>query len=95
MAASVVSEALDRNAFRPIGQSRCRGPVDAGSEAQIDYGRLGMWFDPAPRAGSRSMAFVMVLAFSRHLMRRSSSGPEASTGGMSHIRILRRGCRRG
>lgn len=23
-----------------------RGPVDPGSEAQIDYGRLGMWFDP-------------------------------------------------
>ena len=24
-----------------------RGPVEPGSEAQIDYGRLGMWFDPA------------------------------------------------
>lgn len=44
-----------------------RGPVDAGSEAQIDYGRLGMWFDPATARRVAVWAFVMVLAFSRHL----------------------------
>ena len=25
-----------------------RGPVDPGSEAQIDYGRLGMWTAASP-----------------------------------------------
>lgn len=44
-----------------------RGPVDAGSEAQIDYGRLGMWFDLATARRVAVWAFVMVLAFSRHL----------------------------
>lgn len=44
-----------------------RGPVDAGSEAQIDYGRLGMWFDPATARRVAVWAFVMVLAFSRLL----------------------------
>ena len=44
-----------------------RGPVPAGSEAQIDYGRLGMWFDPVSGRHVAVWAFVMVLACSRHL----------------------------
>jgi transposase len=44
-----------------------RGPVPAGSEAQIDYGRLGMWFDPVSGRRVAVWAFVMVLAHSRHL----------------------------
>jgi transposase len=41
-----------------------------GSEAQIDYGRLGMWLDP--RSGRRRTvwAFVMVLPCSRHMFMR-------------------------
>ena len=38
-----------------------------GSEAQIDYGRLGMWFDPVSGRRVAVWAFVMVLACSRHL----------------------------
>lgn len=38
-----------------------------GEEAQVDYGLLGMWWDPARRARRRVWAFVMVLAASRHL----------------------------
>ena len=30
-----------------------RGAVEPGSEAQIDYGRLGMWCDPVSGGGSR------------------------------------------
>lgn len=39
----------------------------AGAEAQVDYGKLGMWTDP--RGGRRVSvwAFVMVLACSRHM----------------------------
>jgi hypothetical protein len=44
-----------------------RGLVPAGSEAQIDYGRLGMWFDPVSGRRVAVWAFVMVLAHSRHL----------------------------
>ena len=44
-----------------------RGPVEPGSEAQIDYGRLGMWFDPATAKRVAVWAFVMVLSCSRHL----------------------------
>jgi transposase len=38
-----------------------------GQEAQVDYGKLGMWTDP--RTGKRVSvwAFVMVLAHSRHM----------------------------
>lgn len=44
-----------------------RDTPPAGREAQIDYGKLGMWFDP--RSGRRRTvwAFVMVLAHSRHM----------------------------
>jgi transposase len=38
-----------------------------GEEAQVDYGMLGMWWDPARQARRRVWGFVMVLAASRHL----------------------------
>ncbi len=39
-----------------------RPDVEAGSEAQIDYGYLGGWVDPATGRRRRVWAFVMVLA---------------------------------
>jgi transposase len=44
-----------------------RGEVPPGSEAQIDYGRLGMWLNPATAKRVAVWAFVMVLSCSRHL----------------------------
>jgi transposase len=38
-----------------------------GAEAQIDYGRLGMWLDPATGRRRTVWAFVMVLPCSRHM----------------------------
>jgi transposase len=38
-----------------------------GQEAQIDYGYLGQWIDPATGRIRRVWAFVMVLSASRHL----------------------------
>lgn len=38
-----------------------------GQEAQVDYGLLGMWWDPVRAARRRVWGFVMVLAASRHL----------------------------
>jgi transposase len=42
-------------------------PVQPGSEAQIDYGRLGVWTDPATGRRHTVQAFVMVLACSRYM----------------------------
>lgn len=38
-----------------------------GDEGQVDYGRLGMWFDPEAGRRRTLWAFVLVLAHSRHL----------------------------
>ena len=43
------------------------GPVQPGSEAQIDYGRLGVWTDPGTGHRYTVQAFVMVLACSRYM----------------------------
>ncbi len=42
-------------------------PREPGEEAQIDYGQLGRWTDPATGARHVIWAFVMVLACSRHM----------------------------
>lgn len=39
----------------------------SGMEAQIDYGHLGSWVDPATGKRRRVWAFAMVLAASRHM----------------------------
>jgi transposase len=44
-----------------------RPALDPGEEAQIDYGYLGRMLDPATGRWRRVWAFVMVLAFSRHM----------------------------
>src|SRR5580704_4246437 len=42
-------------------------PAEAGEQAQIDYGQLGRWLDPACGKLRTVWAFVMVLACSRHM----------------------------
>ena len=42
-------------------------PAEPGAEAQVDYGRLGRWLDPAAGKPVTVWAFVMVLACSRHM----------------------------
>jgi transposase len=44
-----------------------RGAVEPGSEAQIDYGKLGMWFDPASGRRVAVWVFAMILSCSRAL----------------------------
>jgi transposase len=44
-----------------------RPEVPPGEEAQIDYGYLGTFFDPVIGRLRRVWAFIMVLAFSRHM----------------------------
>ena len=42
-------------------------PVEPGSEAQIDYGELGMWLDPATGRRVAVWVFAMILSCSRAL----------------------------
>ena len=42
-------------------------PAVPGEVAQIDYGKLGRWLDPVTGRVRTVWAFVMVLAFSRHM----------------------------
>lgn len=50
-----------------------RDAPPAGEQAQIDYGRLGMWLDPAVGRRRTVWAFVMVLCCSRHMFVRPVS----------------------
>jgi transposase len=56
-----------------------------GSQAQIDYGRLGMWLDP--RSGRRRTvwAFVMVLPCSRHMFVRPTLSMDQAEWTAAHV----------
>jgi transposase len=55
-------EETRRNAVRVLGDT-----PPPGLEAQVDYGRLGMWLDPGTGRRVTVWAFVMVLSHSRHM----------------------------
>jgi transposase len=62
-----------------------RDTPPAGQEAQIDYGKLGMWCDP--RSGRRRTvwAFVMVLACSRHMFVRPTLVMDQAEWTAAHV----------
>ncbi len=62
-----------------------RGAVPAGSEAQIDYGKLGMWLDPFSGRRVTVWAFVMVLAYSRHIFVQPVLKMDQSSWCASHV----------
>lgn len=62
-----------------------RGPVEPGSEAQIDYGKLGMWLDPATGKRVAVWAFVMVLSCSRHVFVQPVIRMDQSSWCASHV----------
>jgi len=56
-----------------------------GEQAQIDYGRLGMWLDPASGRRRAVWAFVMVLACSRHLFVRPTVVMDQAEWTAAHV----------
>jgi transposase len=56
-----------------------------GEQAQIDYGRLGMWLDPASGRRRTVWAFVMVLACSRHLFVRPTLVMDQTEWTAAHV----------
>ena len=59
--------------------------VPPGAEAQIDYGFLGSWLDPATDRLRRVWAFVMVLACSRHMFVRPVLALNAVSWAETHV----------
>ena len=57
----------------------------AGQEAQIDFGYLGTWSDPRTGKRQRLWAFVMVLAFSRHLFLQVVTRMDRQTWLAAHV----------
>jgi len=62
-----------------------RPSVEPGEEAQIDYGHLGSWADPATGRVRRVWAFVMVLACSRHMFVRPVLSLDARSWVAAHV----------
>jgi transposase len=62
-----------------------RPDIPAGEEAQIDYGYLGKWLDPVSQKMRRVWAFVMVLAFSRHMFVRPVLSMDQRTWTACHV----------
>ena len=56
-----------------------------GQEAQIDYGKLGMWFDPAIGRRRTVWAFVMVLCCSRHMFVRPTLRMDQAEWTAAHV----------
>jgi transposase len=62
-----------------------RGAVEPGSEAQIDYGRLGMWFDPVSGRRVAVWVFAMVLSCSRALFVQPVLRMDQTSWNASHV----------
>lgn len=56
-----------------------------GEQAQIDYGRLGMWLDPGTGRRPAVWAFVMVLACSGHLFVRPTLAMDQAEWTAAHV----------
>jgi transposase len=65
-----------------------RPDVAPGEEAQIDYGFLGTWTDPATGRRRRVWAFVVVLACSRHMFVRPVLSMDARSWVAAHVAAL-------
>jgi transposase len=62
-----------------------RGAVEPGSEAQIDYGKLGMWCDPASGRRVAVWVFAMILSCSRALFVQPVLKMDQSSWNASHV----------
>jgi transposase len=62
-----------------------RGAVEPGSEAQIDYGRLGMWCDPTSGRRVTVWVFAMILSCSRALFVQPVLKMDQTSWNASHV----------
>lgn len=62
-----------------------RGAVEPGSEAQIDYGKLGMWLDPDSGRRVAVWVFAMILSCSRALFVQPVLRMDQASWNASHV----------
>jgi transposase len=62
-----------------------RGAVEPGSEAQIDYGKLGMWCDPVSGRRVAVWVFAMILSCSRALFVQPILKMDQGSWNASHV----------
>jgi len=62
-----------------------RPEVPPGEEGQVDFGRLGKWTDPVTGKARMVWAFVMVLAYSRHMFVKPVFRMDAKTWVECHL----------
>ncbi|WCS16911.1 IS21 family transposase [Mycobacterium marinum] len=62
-----------------------RGAVEPGSEAQIDYGKLGMWDDPSTGRRVAVWVFAMILSCSRALFIQPVLRMDQTSWNASHV----------
>jgi hypothetical protein len=62
-----------------------RGAVEPGSEAQIDYGKLGMWWDLASGRRVAVWVFAMILSCSRALFVQPVLRMDQTSWNASHV----------
>jgi transposase len=77
-------EEMRRDAVRVLGDTPA-----PGHEAQVDYGRLGMWTDPATGKRATAWAFVMVLSHSRHMFVRPVLRMDQRAWTEAHVEAFR------
>jgi transposase len=75
---------LRRSGVRVLGNT-----PPAGYEAQVDYGRLGMWTDPGSGRRVTVWAFVMVLSHSRHMFVRPVLRMDQQAWSEAHVEAFR------
>jgi transposase len=63
-------------------------PAEAGEQAQMDYGQLGRWLDPATGRLRTVHGFVMVLACSRHMFVRPVLRMDQASWTECHVKAL-------
>jgi transposase len=73
-------EDVARSAVRVL-----RDTPPPGDEAQVDYGLLGRWFDPATQRWRRVWGFIIVLAFSRMMFLRPVLKMDEQSWVESHV----------
>ncbi len=77
-------EEMRRQAVRVLGDT-----PPPGHEAQVDYGRLGMWSDPATGKRATVWAFVMVLSHSRYVFVRPVLRMDQRAWTEAHVEAFR------
>jgi transposase len=73
---------------RRQGITVLRDDPPPGEEAQVDFGRLGKWTDPVSGETMILHAFVLVLAFSRHMFVAVVRHMDAATWLECHVRAF-------